>query len=379
MMLTLHGMTWDHPRGYDPLVACAQQWKAQTQVDIVWHRRSLQDFESYPVQELARRFDLIVIDHPHVGQITQEHCLAPLDEPQRQVDLNAIARDAVGASLQSYQWDGRIWALPIDAATQVQAWIPGRLEQPLRDWDDMIALAEQGAVACPLRPPHSLMVLYTLSAHLGGLTRVTGPELFSGDAPHEAYERLRELAALVPADNFGMDPIAVFEEAALPQSRVACVPLIYGYVNYAIEGFRAQRIAFADMPVIAGRAPRGSALGGTGIAVSAMREHAVHAADFAYWVAGESTQRTLYTAAGGQAGHGRAWEDPAVNAATADFYRATRATLDGAWVRPRHNGYMAFQHAASLRLNQALAAGETSASLLHDLNRLFRDSLTVSA
>ena len=50
---------------------------------------------------------------------------------------------------------------------------------------------------------------------------------------------------------------------------------------------------------------------------------------------------------GGQPGHAAAWEDDAVNRAAADFYRATRQTLEGAWVRPRHDGYMHFQHAAS--------------------------------
>jgi len=373
--LVLNGMTWDHPRGYDPLAACSARWREQAGVEIAWQRRSLQDFESYPVEELARSFDLIVIDHPHVGQVTGDGCLAPLDEPARRAELDALARGAVGASLASYRWAGRTWALPIDAATQVQAWVPGRIAAPLKDWDEVVALARDGRAACPLRPPHSLMALYTLAAHLGGLRSVDGPDLFTGEAPSQAYERLRELAALLPRESAAMDPIAVFEEAARPDSRTACVPLIYGYVNYAMAGFRPQRIAFADMPVLGGRPPAGSALGGTGIAVSALRPHAAQAMDFAYWVAGGEVQRTLYAHAGGQAGHAAAWEDPAVNAATGDFYRATRATLEGAWVRPRHKGYMGFQHAASLRLNLALAAGEPADALLADLNRLFRESL----
>ena len=68
--LTLKGMTWSHPRGYDPLVACSAIWKEKTGVAIAWDKRSLQDFESFPVEQLARAYDLIVIDHPHVGQIT---------------------------------------------------------------------------------------------------------------------------------------------------------------------------------------------------------------------------------------------------------------------------------------------------------------------
>jgi len=73
--ITLKGMTWNHPRGYDPMVACSRLFEEQTGTAIHWEKRSLQDFETYPVEELARAYDLIVIDHPHVGQITGEKCL----------------------------------------------------------------------------------------------------------------------------------------------------------------------------------------------------------------------------------------------------------------------------------------------------------------
>lgn len=51
----------------------------------------------------------------------------------------------------------------------------------------------------------------------------------------------------------------------------ACAPLIFGYANYAADGFRARRILFADIPALGSHGPVGSVLGGTGIAVSALR------------------------------------------------------------------------------------------------------------
>ena len=167
-------MTWDHPRGYDPLVACSAVWEARTGVRLEWDRRSLQDFESFPVAELAERYDLIVIDHPHVGQITREQCLVPLDGG---TDVALLRKDYVGASLASYEWEGRLWALPIDAAAQVQAWRPDRLASPPLDWVEMLELATAGAVLCPLRPPHNLMALFTLSGLSGSPARAEGPEL----------------------------------------------------------------------------------------------------------------------------------------------------------------------------------------------------------
>jgi multiple sugar transport system substrate-binding protein len=112
-------MTWRHPRGYDPLLATAAEWRRRTGVEIVWEQRSLQDFETFPVAELARAYDLIVIDHPHVGQITEQGCLAPLDVAGREAERAELARHSVGRSYPSYGYAGRQWAFPIDAAAQV--------------------------------------------------------------------------------------------------------------------------------------------------------------------------------------------------------------------------------------------------------------------
>ncbi|MDA7416098.1 extracellular solute-binding protein [Xenophilus arseniciresistens] len=369
--ITLRGMTWDHPRGYEPLAACAALWQSRTGVRIHWDRRSLQDFESFPVEELARQYDLIVIDHPHVGQVTREDCLLPFD-PAR---LASIARGTVGRSFDSYLWQGRQWALPIDAATQVQAWRPGRLESAAADWAQVLELARAGRVALPMRAPHSLMCLYTLCAQRGAPAREAGPELFDPETATAVCEQLGELLRLVDPRCLEMDPIAVFEAMAQPDSSIDCVPLIYGYVNYAWAGFRPVRLGFADIPSFEGRGPVGSALGGTGIAVSARTAHAKEAFDFAIWVADAEAQRGPFAAAGGQSGHAAAWEDDAVNATAGNFYRATRATLEGAWVRPRHDGYMLFQHAASLRLNAGLQAGEPARAIVQALNAMYRESL----
>jgi len=375
----LKGMTWSHPRGYDPMVACAALWEEKTGVEIVWDKRSLQDFESFPVEELARAYDLIVIDHPHVGQITAENCLAPLDVPGREAERAALSAGSVGQSYPSYQWQGRQWAFPIDAAAQVQAWRPDLIDRPPANWAEVLELARQGRVLLPLRPPHSLMTFFTLAANLGHVCAAEGPgDLIGAGAGEAAYELLAEIAALVDPECLAMDPIAVSEKMAEADSRIACAPLIYGYVSYAMAGFRPHRLAFGDIAA-AGNGPVGSALGGTGIAVSAFSEAKDAAIDFAYWVASGAVQRGPYAAAGGQPGHAAAWEDAAVNRTTGNFYRATRATLEGAWLRPRHDGYMAFQQAASERIDLGLAGRHPASAVVADLNRLFRDSFGGSA
>lgn len=375
MTITLKGMTWNHPRGYDPMVACSRRWLDKAGVKVEWEKRSLQDFETFPVEELAKQFDLIVIDHPHVGQITHEKCLLPLDIAGRESERNALAAASVGQSYPSYAWQGRQWAFPIDAATQVQAWRPDLQAAPPANWAEMLNLARAGKVLIPLRPPHSLMSFYTLCGNLGRPCAVEGPgDLVDLETGAQVFEMLREIADLVDPACFKMDPIAVLERMAAPGTNAVVAPLIYGYVSYSVTGFRPCPIRFGDIPPLGKSGPVGSALGGTGIAVSAFSKNPDAAIDFAYWIASGDVQKSDYATAGGQPGHAQAWEDAAVNLATADFYRATRATLDAAWVRPRHDGYMGFQQAASDCLNEGLLQRQSAKLVVADINRLFVES-----
>jgi multiple sugar transport system substrate-binding protein len=368
--VTLRGMTWNHPRGFDPMVAAAEAWLDRTGVAILWDKRSLQDFETFPVEQLARAYDLIVIDHPHVGQITADKCLLPLDRPGRDAAIAAIHEGSVGQSYASYSWEGRQWAFPIDAAAQVQVY-RADLVEPARTWGDVVRLAQGGHVVLPMLAPHSLMCLFTLAANLGHACGRDGV-LVDDHVGAEAVARLAALTPFIEQSNFAMDPIAASEAMARADAVVSLMPLGYGYVSYARDGFRPKRLTFTDIP-LPGHA--GSALGGTGIAVSAFSAHPDDAADFATWVAGGEVQRGLYAQAGGQPGHAAAWDDDVVNRDSHDFYRGTRATLEKSYVRPRHNGYMAFQDAASRRLNAGLLTREPPKSIVADLNRLYRESL----
>ncbi|MGR3802497.1 extracellular solute-binding protein [Marinibacterium profundimaris] len=364
-MTKLRGMTWDHPRAIDPLLALSKAWRDTHGDEITWEKRSLQDFESYPVEDLARNFDLIVIDHPHVGQVTGEGCLLALP------DAPEIAEGSVGGSFESYTYEGKQWAWPIDAAAQVQAVRPD-LTGPLTSWDDVMDLARQGRVAIPLRPPHSLMSFFTLTANLGFPCRTGKGEVFCDRrGAVRALEMLKELADLVDPCCFDQDPIAVLDEMTSTDA-IACAPLIYGYISYAIPGMRPSRVTFHDI-ASTGSGVGGSALGGTGIAVSAFCEAPEAAVAFARHIAGPEAQAGLYVSAGGQAGHRAGWTDRAADDAAGGFYSGTLATLDGAWMRPRHDGYMPFQQAAAERIGQSLKDGQIEAAL-DDLDRMFTES-----
>lgn len=371
--IRLRGMTWDHPRGYDPLVACSALYRERDGVEIVWEKRSLQDFESFPVEELARRYDLIVIDHPHAGQVAREGCLYPLDQPGFSAERRSMLAGSVGQSYQSYVFDGRLWALPLDAATQVQAWRQDIIGIAPETWDEVMILARAGKVVLPLRAPHSLMCVMTLAANLGWKPGGNGEDFMPRAVGEVVIGQLAELVDHLDERCFSFDPIAALDLMA-DSDDLACCPLVYGYVSYAHAGFRAHRLAFADIPCLGSSGPLGSVLGGTGLAVSARSAQHEAALNFAYWVTSGDVQRGPYATAGGQPGHGVAWLDTAVDQAANGFYSQTRATLEGAMLRPRYDGYMAFQGKVAQLITEGLLAKAPTKGLVEDINRVARET-----
>jgi multiple sugar transport system substrate-binding protein len=370
----LRGMTWSDPRGYDPVVAVAAAF-AETRPDaaVVWDKRSLQDFESYPVDALAATYDLMVIDHPHVGEVAARGCLVALEEALPAERIAAFAADSVGPSFESYRWEGHLWALPIDASTPVQAFRPDLLAAPVTRWDEVVRHAEAGRVVWPLRSPHALMSFFTLAANRGTPCATTPGPLIAPEAGRAVLDALRAAARHVDPVCWRLDPIAALDLLA-EEDRFALIPLVYGYRNYAGPGYRRHLVRFADMPCLGDAGPRGSCLGGTGLAVSAASRHRELACAFAAFCADARVQREIYAPNGGQPASASAWDDDAVNAAAGGFYRAVRRTIEGAWLRPRHPGYMGFQHAGSEIVAECLAGRREVGAALAALDAAYRES-----
>jgi len=98
-MIELTGITWNHTRGYLPMVATAQRFsELHPDVSITWHKRSLQQFADAPLSDLATRFDLMVIDHPSIGEAAQHNLLLPLDQYLSAAFLADQAANSVGGS-----------------------------------------------------------------------------------------------------------------------------------------------------------------------------------------------------------------------------------------------------------------------------------------
>ena len=119
------GLTWDHPRGFNALAAASEKVEG---FSLRWDKHPLEGFETHPIADLCARYDLVVLDHPHVGEAVAHDCLVPLEDLFGPDEIARLEADCIGPSLSSYHYAGKHWALPLDAATQVMA-SAGQLSQ----------------------------------------------------------------------------------------------------------------------------------------------------------------------------------------------------------------------------------------------------------
>jgi multiple sugar transport system substrate-binding protein len=367
-------MTWDHARGYDPMVATSGAYAAaHPGVTITWEKRSLQAFADRPISEMAETYDLMVIDHPHVGEVAKEGNLLPLDG-LRDAEMAALAAGSVGLSHPSYNFAGHQWSLAIDTATPVACLRPDLLDKAPKLWTEVLDLARAGRVGFALIPINALMTFFGMARNLGYDVAEDPEHLIAPAEAAHVLGLMREIMALIDPRCLTLDPIGIYEWMGRNPEAPAYSPFGYGYTNYSRKGFCPRRLAFHDAPGIAEPTPRGTVLGGTGIAVSAFTKHPEIAVDYAFWIAGADCQKGLFTASGGQPGHAAAWEDDACNALTGDFFRNTRETLETAWLRPRYDGYMGLQDRAGEILHACLRGEATEGATLAALDAAYRES-----
>lgn len=376
MPIQLSGCAWGHARGYDPMVATASTYREQEpSVEVAWQQRSLQAFADQPLGELAAQYDLIVVDHPHVGEAAAEGFLVPLDEVLPPDALAEQRLQSVGPSFASYRWAGHQWALPTDVASQVAAWRPDLIDRPPRTWEEVAILAEEGRVLWPLKPVDAVSSFFSLSANRGTPVATKHTELCVDEDAHAVLDQMLRVSNHVPAECLGLNPFEILERLAAEQDRYAYCPLLYGYSNYARPGYRPRLVRFANMPSLGTRGPRGSMLGGAGLAISASCRDVNAAAGYVLHVADPETQRTTYFEAGGQPGNAVAWDDDAVNAAASDFFRDTRDTLEQSWVRPRYAGYLTVQEHVGQLVNHVLQGTVDRNHALQEMHEVYRRTL----
>lgn len=371
--VVLRGVTWRHRRAVDPLVNTVPAFRRQRpDIDVRWDARSLHDFAFQPIAELAERYDLIVYDHPFAGAIARERSLLPLDD----LITPELAAGCVGPSLETYRYDGKLWGLPLDAATQVAVYRSDLLEgvggDVPRTWDEMFALGERAArqglrLATAFQGVHTLMTFFTLCANQGRpcATDRSAP-FIDPAAARAALAAMRRLLELCPPEVLDWDTIDV-QDAMSERDDLLYCPCVYGFAPYG-EPDRERPLRYADLPGLKEPSCAGSTVGGAGIGVSAKTRHREAAFAYVDFLMAADTQGELFPAHHGQPGRFEAWRDGAVNARFGGFFADTLRTMQEAWIRPRYDGYMAFQEAAGALVERHLRGEIGEAELLSTLD-----------
>ncbi len=377
MGVVLKGITWGHSRGITPLLAFSQRYaELNPSVEITWKKRTLQEFADFPIEELTKDYDLLIIDHPWVGCAAATNCVLPLNEYLSQEYLADQLQHSVGASHVSYNYDDKQWALAIDAATPAASYRKDLLAANNvvlpQTWEEVIALAKEGKVAVPAIPIDILMNFYSFCIAHGKTPFANADEVIDMETGIKAIQTMQQLYGVVNKEMFNYNPIAVAERMSSTNDYWYC-PFAYGYSNYSRQGYAKHLLHYADVVAVNGKRLQ-TTVGGTGIAASAFSKHKDIAVDFARQIVSAECQSTFYMEHGGQPGHRKAWESPAANVLTNDYFKNVLPVMDNGYIRPRYNGYLHFQDHAGTPLQQCLLHNGNPEEALQEMNKMYKQS-----
>jgi multiple sugar transport system substrate-binding protein len=382
-VIELRGSTWDHTRGWGGVRATAEAFsRERPDVRVTWEVRTLQAFADHSVEDLAAMHDLIVLDHPSIGEAVRAGALVPLDEYLEASFLDEQAVSSVGRSNDSYAWQGHPWALAIDAAAQIAAFRPDLLDhanvEVPRTWADVLAASDtlrghRLAIAMPAIPVDAICAFLGTCGSVGEEPFRSAERVVSRDVGRGALHVLRDVVSRSHPASTSWNPPAALERMA-NSDEVAYVPLAFGYANFTRPGFAANALRYTAGPVGAAGVPSGT-LGGAGLAVSASSAHVEMACAYAAFTAAPEIQRTVYVDGGGQPGHRDAWTDPTANASAGGFFADTLDAVDAAYLRPRYDGFLAFQEEGGDLVNRHLRDGGDADPVLDALDGSYRASL----
>ena len=177
MGITLKGLTWDHPRGYAPLLGGIPEYEEQhPEIKIHWDRRTLREFGEAPIEQYLDRYDLLIVDHPFVGFAAAHGVLVDLAPSLKRSRETSFCCRFCRSFVAILLVRSGLWALPIDAATQVASYRPDLLRalSPAvpATFNDVLELGEKARkagkyIVVPACPTDAISLFFTLSANLG--------------------------------------------------------------------------------------------------------------------------------------------------------------------------------------------------------------------
>jgi len=354
MTKTLSGITWKHPRGYNPLAASASSWnEKRSEIRVAWHQFPWMEFEQETISSLRSaggRFDLVMLDHPWVGLLSSRGWLRAYNEFFTASEIEELRRRVVAPSLESYEMDGLLWALPLDAACHT-AVVRSDLVDPAgvpTTWEDVRHWA-----ASRHAPPRRYALVLSINGVLGTCLFLSMMASL-GERPYESQTSCSRTAArtvlqtihglleFVPPGSTRWSPWEIFSHLNERDDVLYC-PSIFAYVNYFADRRRKRSLRLRPCPGFRGHGPAAPILGGVGIGVARTCSHPQEAFEYTRFLASDDVQCNLFPAHDGQPACLAAWQDPQLNERTGYFYRDLAPSMTHAYTRPRDAGFQSLE------------------------------------
>ena len=377
-MIILKGIAWDHPRGYQPLRAIAEEFsKEYPMVSIIWDVRSLKEFGDMPIEELISRYDLITIDHPYMGQAEKNKLLLPLEGHIYDENLKDYANQSIGSSFQSYHYNGHLYALPIDAAALVSAYRRDLLARfnltlpctrtELKDFYHDIP--DGFSVAWPLCATDLWCSFLSLCAQDGGRNFIDEYKI-DVSVGSKVLDELKFHLDFLHPESINWNPIQTLDKMG-NEEEIIYSPFLFGYSNYSRMGFSKSIVNFTNSPVNP-NSDVSTILGGVGLAISNNCKNIPFALKYLEYAANANNQENIYTQNGGQPGSLKAWESVKNNKLCHNFFSDTLNTLTHAYIRPQHPGWNNFQEKGAELLHDGILHYIPSENIMNNLNQLYQ-------
>lgn len=363
MAITLRGITWKNPRGYAPLVAAASLWTIRRpEVRIHWDQLPWYEFEEKVLGSLAAgdgAYDLIMFDHPWTGKMARENWLVPWDTLLSPRDLAALRERVVAPSLESYEWNNHLWALPLDAACHSGVYRNDLVDGTSlpRTWEEMVSWAERHHA-----PPHRYGLVLSVEGVLGSclfLSMMAGlghppyqdedDPVCNRDAAAYVLAILRDLLKFVPPGSTHWGPWDIYEHLCAKDD-VGYSPSIFAYVNYFGKEPRRKNLRLSRVPDFSGSRAGRPILGGVGLGIARTCPHIDQARAAGEFLMNDKIQSDVFPAHVGQPAARTAWQDPALNRQCGDFYFDLAKNMATAYTRPRYPSF----HRLELEIGRTL-------------------------
>lgn len=377
-MVELKGIAWDHPRGYEPLIAVSKEYENHhPYVTIKWDVRSLKEFGDMPIEHLIERYDLITIDHPYMGQADKNGLLLSLEAHLSEDEICNLETQTLGGCFEVYSYNQHLYALPIDAAALVTAYRKDKMKEAglslPNDREELKyfygKIPTGYSVAWALCPTDIWCTFLSLCAQNAGSGFIKSRKI-NVKVGVSVLDELKYHIEFSHPNSMYWNPIQILDRMGADED-IIYSPYLFGYTNYSRSGYTKNLLHFTNSP-IGTQENISTVLGGVGLAVSLRCKNPVDAASFVKYIASAEIQKGIFTRSGGQPANKLAWQSMENNQLCNNFFCDTISTIEKAYIRPQHPRWNEFQEQGADLIHDGLLKDMSSKVIMSTLNELYQ-------